>query len=1084
MQRLVRTSTVVVIATSVLALVGCGEHDGVRGGEVEPLGSAAASLDTTLKDPNFADAFGWDQAIHYSTIQYPDINGDTLADACGRGAAGVWCSTDDGTGKLVNTSLWNDSFTNAAGFTLPQYYTTIQYANIDGDVNGRMDLCARGPSGIVCARSLAPGPGFSPAITWRPEFADASWNAPQYYSTIRFPDVNGDGKADLCARGAAGILCAPSTGAAFVNLSVWSPNFSDANGWTDPAYYTTIRFPDVNADGRADVCGRGSLGIWCALANTAGTAFNAPTLWQSSFSDASGWAATEFNSTIQYSDVNGDGKDDVCARGLAGIICALSSGTSFGPVTTWQGSFTDAGWLQPQYYSTIRIQKGVLCARGSAGLLCGFSNGSSAFTSWLALESRNESDLNGWTAPQYYKTINLTKDLKLMERGSAGIYSTPVFAPDKVSLASVGQVSTRRTALINKVWARSSVDTTQGIDGNDLLTGSDIVVSPLPAGVTVRRYRMNMPTAGGFPVTNGQAWVEGLADHFIPSASTNKLAIINPGHICEYRASPNQDSQAVIDLLNAGYAVLATYMPLITPRQCTGAHDSLFSLTGNLRPAGGLHPISYFLDPVRRSLNHALANFGYSKVLMSGLSGGGWTTTLYSALDTRITTSVAIAGGLPFYMRPQSDAEQEDYVQGGNDFFNFAAGGVTYKTGYKDLYVLGAYGAGRKQVQVFNRNDDCCFGQNQFKGAPSQWDSSVRNFEQEVRNQIQALGAGSFRAEINEADDPGFATHAFSRNTRLSAILAEFEGGNRPIGLGAGTMPFARTSNGHLMRHDGTAWTDTGLIVVGTPAIVTGAISGHSYDVFYRSPSNRLVHAFLNGGTWTVASDVTGLIVNDPVAQSWGNGRIDVFAMGKDLRPYHWRYDGSWSSAVQVTSAQGAGPMAMTASVNRLDLYFRGINDNLLHVSSSGGAPYTFENTGGVLRNFPAAAATSGTQWAYYVGSDDRLYEAQQFGAGAWTFTNVSSSAGQGSTKVLGSPSVHRDAATGNVKLYVRLASDQIGVFTKTGSTWTFSNPGGPARVNSPSASSLGVFVLDRSNQSMFRLDGAGWTSLGGFFER
>jgi len=34
-----------------------------------------------------------------------------------------------------------------------------------------------------------------------------------------------------------------------------------------------------------------------------------------------------------------------------------------------------------------------------------------------------------------------------------------------------------------------------------------------------------------------------------------------------------------------------------------------------------------------------------------------------------------------------------------------------------DLYILGAFGEGRKQVQILNRQDDCCFGQKQHAPA-------------------------------------------------------------------------------------------------------------------------------------------------------------------------------------------------------------------------------------------------------------------------------------------------------------------------------------------------------------------------------
>lgn len=885
-------------ALFVALIVGVGCSEGPREVGVETTAKGASALNTTLKDSQFSDANGWNTAPYYSTIDFPDINGDSASDVCGRGFGGVWCAVDDGTGRLVNDALWQSAFSDVNGWTAPQYYSTIQFANVDGDSGHKADLCARGGAGILCA--VSSGTGFGAANLWQGSFSDAAgWTAPQYYSTIRFPDLNGDGRADVCGRGISGIVCALSSGSGFGTVTTWNSSFSDAAGWTAAQYYSTIRFPDVNGDGKADVCGRGGGGVWCALST--GTSFGAATLWESSFSDGNGWTAPEYNSTIQYSDVNNDGRADLCARGIGGILCSLSSGSSFSAPTVWNAAFSDAnGWNAAHYYSTIRIQKNVLCGRGGAGILCAYSNQSNAFAV-LSTESQNESDANGWTSPEYYRTIRVTSDLKIAERGAAGIYTTRVFPSDNVSITSVAALNARRTALINKVWGSSTVNTTQGVDDDS--PPATIDVAPLPPGTTVRRYKINMPTQGGAPIPGGPASVQGLADHFIPAGGSTKLAILNPGHTCHYTSSPYQDSETVVELLANGYAVLATYMPRLTPLDCNdGGHNALFNPSLNLRPANNGNPLIYFLDPVRRSLNYVIQQYGYTQINMAGLSGGGWTTTLYAALDTRVKTSVPIAGSEPFYMRGQSDAEQEDNVLAGNDFFNFSSGGGQVVTGYKDLYLLGSFPAGRKQVQVLNRNDDCCFGQYEYKGVPSQWGPAVRAYEVEVRSRLQALGAGSFRVEINEADDPGFASHEFSKNTRVNVILAEFEGKHSVTGVSGASTPFARGANGHLWQNtSGSSWTDTGLSMVGTPSVVTGAISGHTFDVFYRDPANRPVHAFFNGSSWQATSNLSGVIISDPSAVSWGSGRIDVVALGTDYKLYHWKYNGSWAPFVRFT---------------------------------------------------------------------------------------------------------------------------------------------------------------------------------------
>jgi FG-GAP-like repeat/Dual-action HEIGH metallo-peptidase len=330
----------------------CGRGDvGVRCA----LSTGSSFGATSLWHADFSDANGWNAGPeYYSTIRYPDVNGDGRADMCGRGDAGIHCALSNGS-SFGAMSLWSSNFSNANGWHVgPEYYSTIRFPDLNAD--GRADLCGRGGGGIRCA--LSNGSSFNATTLWSTNFSDASgWNAgPEYYATIRFPDLNADGRADLCGRGAAGVRCALSSGAAFGADSLWSNNFSDFNGWNaGPEYYSTIAFPDLNADRRADMCGRGGGGVNCALGN--GTLFGAVSLWSTNFSDSNAWnAGPEYYSTIRFPDLNGGGRADLCGRGDAGVLCALRAGTTFGAVTSWSNSFSSAaGWNQAEYFTTIRF---------------------------------------------------------------------------------------------------------------------------------------------------------------------------------------------------------------------------------------------------------------------------------------------------------------------------------------------------------------------------------------------------------------------------------------------------------------------------------------------------------------------------------------------------------------------------------------------------------------------------------------------------------------------------------------------------------------------------------------------------------
>ena len=153
-------------------------------------------------------------------------------------------------------------------------------------------------------------------------------------------------------------------------------------------------------------------------------------------------------------------------------------------------------------------------------------------------------------------------------------------------------------------------------------------------------------------------------------------------------------------LLKEGFTVLALAMPVWGADQhypsiggvLIRSHENLFSFSER--------PYRFFLEPVAVALNYLLRTRHFESCYMMGLSGGGWTTTLYAALDPRIRMSFPVAGSVPNYLRIGTenlgDAEQ-DYLE----FYKIA--------NYLDLYVLGAVGPGRRQLQILNVYDDCCF---------------------------------------------------------------------------------------------------------------------------------------------------------------------------------------------------------------------------------------------------------------------------------------------------------------------------------------------------------------------------------------
>src|SRR5262249_14895572 len=155
-------------------------------------------------------------------------------------------------------------------------------------------------------------------------------------------DVNGDHKADVCGRLSDGIHCAISNGVnGFTNEHLWNGNFSDGNGWTQEKYYATIQFPDVDGDGSADICARGIDGILCALSD--GNSFvGDPQVWLPYFRDSDGLDFPQFYRTIHFPDINGDHHADVCGRGRLGVYCGISLPGHFGGFGLRNPEFSDS----------------------------------------------------------------------------------------------------------------------------------------------------------------------------------------------------------------------------------------------------------------------------------------------------------------------------------------------------------------------------------------------------------------------------------------------------------------------------------------------------------------------------------------------------------------------------------------------------------------------------------------------------------------------------------------------------------------------------------------------------------------------
>lgn len=363
-----------------------------------------------LRLPRLSDAAGFDAASQYATLRMGDIDDDGLADVCAREADGYacWPATPAGFGGRIAGPAW----TNENGWAASKYYSTIRLADVTGD--GRADVCGRSSTNFRCHPST--GAGFGEALIG-PALSDASgWGNPDNFGTLRMGDVDGDGRADLCGRADAGMRCWLSTEEGFAADALVGPAFSDDAGYGDVGFWSTIRLEDMDGDGRADLCARAAGGYACHLST--GDGFG-PALAGPNFGDANGWGDHDNYGTIRLGDVNGDGRKDICARANSAAYCWLFDGQAFAQRIDGPTLSDDSGWGHHVYNASLRLADVTgdgladLCARGSAGVDCWASD---AATVTRRIEGPRWTDANGWPAQKFVSTLRVADRPRGVER--------------------------------------------------------------------------------------------------------------------------------------------------------------------------------------------------------------------------------------------------------------------------------------------------------------------------------------------------------------------------------------------------------------------------------------------------------------------------------------------------------------------------------------------------------------------------------------------------------------------------------------------------------------------------------------------
>lgn len=233
--------------------------------------------------------------------------------------------------------------------------------------------------------------------------------------------------------------------------------------------------------------------------------------------------------------------------------------------------------------------------------------------------------------------------------------------------------------------------------------------------------------------------------HLHPKTANNRLLIFQMGHSDDILTAGGRET--IRHFLDKGFAVVTLWMPLFgentriaknVPNRGdvdlgtgTEGHNVMSKTIDDDKGCF----IRFFIEPVVVAINHAEAKYDYTDINMTGVSGGGWTTHVAAAIDTRIRLSFPAAGSLPLYLRrgPCPNGSEGDAEQEWPALFEKIAS-------WEDIYVMGGYGPGRGQVHILNQYDSCCF-----------WGVNYRTFAPFVTDAVALLGDGSYEVWLDSS---------------------------------------------------------------------------------------------------------------------------------------------------------------------------------------------------------------------------------------------------------------------------------------------------------------------------------------------
>jgi hypothetical protein len=274
---------------------------------------------------------GWSPNIAWADVVVGDFTGDGKDDLAGRDpTTGNWFVDRSSGAAFQPPQLW-------AAWNPAVTWTSVLVGDFNGD--GKRDIAGRIEESGAWFVNVSTGAAFAPQF-WDAWAADVPGSVD--WADVTAGDFNGDGKTDLAGRlrETGQWFVASYTGAAFATQlwDAWSPDATGTLDWVD------VVAGDFTGDGKTDLAGRlRETGQWFVASST-GAAFQTA-LWTAWAANPAVWR------DVQVGDFNGDGKDDLAGRleASGGWYVNLSAGTTFQAPTLWDAWSPDVAWVDVRH---------------------------------------------------------------------------------------------------------------------------------------------------------------------------------------------------------------------------------------------------------------------------------------------------------------------------------------------------------------------------------------------------------------------------------------------------------------------------------------------------------------------------------------------------------------------------------------------------------------------------------------------------------------------------------------------------------------------------------------------------------------